>query len=547
MKSKILITTFIAFLALSMAACSSLPATQTNTQTTVPSSPTSAAPTNNTAAPAQLASPSLESLQQAYENVYQTVLPSVVSIEVTIPASSSSVTLQNLPAPFNSPNGNIPNDGITYALGSGFVWDTMGDIVTNNHLVDGASSITVIFSDGTKKSAKIVGQDVDSDLAAIKVDSAPAQLTSIQVGDSTQVKVGQIAIAIGNPLGLENTMTVGIVSALGRSLPVNSSTQAGDATYTIPDVIQTDAPINHGNSGGVLVDINSKLIGVTTAIESSSGGGSIGLGYVIPSIIVQKVVPSLISKGSYQHPMLGLTGTTMTDAIAAAMNLNAGQHGALVIKTAAGSPVEKAGILGGTKEVTIDTNQIQVGGDIIVKIDNTPVNNFEDLTTYLARYTDVGQTVKLTVLRQGKQMEFNVTLAVRTANTSASTAQIPQRSNTTGQAFLGMQGMGLTSEIISAMKLPEGTQGVLVEQVTTGGPADQAGLLGSFKPLTINGQQIMIGGDVITKVDALPITGMQQFVTVINSYDVGKTIKLEIIRDGKTQTLDVTLGQRPAQ
>jgi S1-C subfamily serine protease len=237
----------------------------------------------------------------------------------------------------------------------------------------------------------------------------------------------------------------------------------------------------------------------------------------------------------------------MTDAIAAAMNLNAGQHGALVIKTAAGSPVEKAGILGGTKEVTIDTNQIQVGGDIIVKIDNTPVNNFEDLTTYLARYTDVGQTVKLTVLRQGKQMEFNVTLAVRTANTSASTAQIPQRSNTTGQAFLGMQGMGLTSEIISAMKLPEGTQGVLVEQVTTGGPADQAGLLGSFKPLTINGQQIMIGGDVITKVDALPITGMQQLVTVINSYDVGKTIKLEIIRDGKTQTLDVTLGQRPAQ
>ncbi len=209
---------------------------------------------------------------------------------------------------------------------SGFVWDTQGHIVTNNHVVDGASKIVVILSDGTEVTATLVGRDVDSDLAVIQVDPAGLTLRPVALGDSTKLQVGQFALAIGNPFGLQGTMTFGIISALGRSLPAGGNLQPTQPTFTIPNIIQTDAPINPGNSGGVLLDLQGNVIGVPTAIESS-GQSSSGVGFAIPSAIVQTVVQSLISTGAVQHPYLGIEGTTLTPDLAQAMGLALTQRG----------------------------------------------------------------------------------------------------------------------------------------------------------------------------------------------------------------------------
>lgn len=351
----------------------------------------------------------LSDYEQTLENVYTQVNPSVVNIQV-VSQASSPVQMPQLPGnPFGF--GNPGSGNVQEALGSGFVWDTQGHIVTNNHVVNGATNISVTFSDGTILEAKLVGADPDSDLAVIQVDNSTDLPKPIEVADSSQVKVGQLAIAIGNPYGLSGTMTTGIISALSRSLPVgldNSLLQQGP-TYTIPDIIQTDAAINPGNSGGVLVDTQGRLIGVTTAIASSVGANA-GIGFVIPSTIVQKVVPILIKNGSYDHPRLGISGTSMTPDIAQAMNLDTQQKGALVIEVTPNGPADKAGIQGSAKSVTIQGQQTNVGGDVIIAIDGQPVKSFDDLASYLYTNTEVGQTVTLTVLRQGQQKQIEVTL-----------------------------------------------------------------------------------------------------------------------------------------
>jgi serine protease Do len=310
---------------------------------------------------------------------------------------------------------NHPNlgPGQQTALGSGFVWDTAGHIVTNNHVVDGATQISVTFADGTTASAKLVGADPDSDLAVIQVSVPASQLHPVQVGDSTQVKVGQFAIAIGNPYGEQNTMTTGIISALGRSLPVEnpvSVTQGG--TYSIPDVIQTDASINPGNSGGVLLNSDGQVIGVTAAIESPNGT-SAGIGFAIPSAIVQRVIPALIKTGHYDHPYLGISGTTLKPGAAQAMNLKSDQRGALVISVTPNGPSAKAGVQGGNSQTTVNGLQAQIGGDVITAIDNQPVKSFDDIVAYLARSTNVNQTVTLTILRNGKEQTIKVILSAR--------------------------------------------------------------------------------------------------------------------------------------
>lgn len=349
----------------------------------------------------------LAAFQSTLEQIYANVNPSVVFIRV-IEGSSSSTTLQ-LPQghPFVSPNTQAPSE----ALGSGFVWDSQGHIVTNNHVIAGASKISVTFSDGTTVPATVVGADLNSDLAVLKVNVPSSQLHPVTMGDSAQVKVGELAIAIGNPYGLAGTMTEGIVSAISRSLPVgldNQSTQTGPR-YSIPDIIQTDAAINPGNSGGVLVNDQGEVIGVTAAIQSSGGSNS-GIGFVIPSEIVQKVVPSLIQTGSYAHPYIGITGTTMTMDLANAMNLNSEQTGVLVVDVSPNGPAAKAGLQGSTQQATINGQQVPVGGDIITAINNQPVKTFEDLAAYLTNNTQVGQTVTLTILRQGQTQTVKVTL-----------------------------------------------------------------------------------------------------------------------------------------
>jgi S1-C subfamily serine protease len=305
-------------------------------------------------------------LESALEQVYTNVSPSVVYIEVRQAATAT----QGFPFS-QSPNGT---QQYQYGSGSGFVWDMNGDIVTNNHVVENADQIMVTFSDGTTVPATVVGTNADSDLAVIKVDVSSSLLHPVTMGDSTTVKVGEVAIAIGNPYGLESTMTVGFISGLGRSLPVQSSNSSGP-TYSIPDVIQTDAPINPGNSGGVLLNDQGEVVGVTAAIESASGA-SAGIGFVIPSAIVEKVVPSLISQGSYAVPYLGISGTTLDTQLATAMNLDANQHGVLVADVVAGVPAAQAGLQGSTDTTTIDGQQVQIGGDVIVAINGQTIQTF---------------------------------------------------------------------------------------------------------------------------------------------------------------------------
>jgi serine protease Do len=295
--------------------------------------------------------------------------------------------------------------------GSGFVWDEAGHIVTNNHVVEGTDKIEVTFADGTIVPATLVGANRDSDLAVIKVNVPAEELHLVRMGDSTQVKVGEIAVAIGNPFGLENTMTVGFISALGRSLPVESNGSVGP-TYRIPDIIQTDAPINPGNSGGVLANDQGEVIGVTAAIASPVQA-SAGIGFVIPSAIVQKVVPELIEKGHYAVPWLGISGTSLDPDLAQGMGLDAGQRGVLVVDVTPDGPADKAGLRGSDRSITIDGEDRRVGGDVIVAIGGQTVETFDDLIAYLFGSTKVGQQVTLSVLRDGHQQGVQVTLGER--------------------------------------------------------------------------------------------------------------------------------------
>jgi serine protease Do len=390
-------------------------------QASAPTETPSASTTNGTATGTTSTtnfSELLTAYQGVLEDIYVRVNPSVVNIHVV----ETTPVLQN-PRSRNPNNPGTPGgSGQPYqeGLGSGFIWDLQGHIVTNNHVVSGASTIEVIFSNGTILPAKLVGADANSDLAVIKVEASASLLKPITVADSRLVKVGQLAIAIGNPFGLSGTMTNGIVSAIGRSLPASDtssgSSTAGiehrSATYSIPDVIQTDAPINPGNSGGVLVNDQGQLIGVTAAIESSSQSNS-GIGFAIPSAIVQKVVPALIKVGQYAHPYLGMSGMELTPDLAQAMNLKSDQRGALVETVVANGPAAKAGLLGSTREVTINGQTIQVGGDVIVSIDNQPISGMDDLIAYLESSTSVGQKVTLNVLRDGKEVSLPVTLGAR--------------------------------------------------------------------------------------------------------------------------------------
>jgi S1-C subfamily serine protease len=363
---------------------------------------------NQLPAPAAVATSAtdLSALQNTFEEIYQKVNPSVVNIQVV--EQSSGLTSGGFG--FNGQQSAIPSQ----ALGSGFVWDTAGHIVTNNHVVAGATSISVTFSDGTVATAKLVGADPNSDLAVIQVSVPASKLAPVQLADSTQVKVGQLAIAIGNPFGLQGTMTQGIISGLSRSLSTNLDNQTAQqgANYSIPDIIQTDAAINPGNSGGVLVDDQGQLIGVTAAIASSAGSNS-GVGFVIPSSIVAKVVPSLIKTGAYKHPWLGISGTTMTSDLAQAMNLPQNQQGALVIDVTSNGPAAKAGLKGSSQTATINGQDAPIGGDIITAINGQPVKTFEDMVSYLFDNTLVGQTANLTILRNGSEQTVKVTLGVQ--------------------------------------------------------------------------------------------------------------------------------------
>jgi S1-C subfamily serine protease len=383
---------------------------------TWPSWATRALPTATASAPATPAAP-LADFETALEGVYTRVSPSVVAIQVVQKQAVDMLPIPEIPGfPFSGPPvSKNPRRQYQYrqGLGSGFVWDRDGHIVTNNHVVAGADRIAVVFDDGTTVPGKIVGQDAHSDLAVIQVNVPSGRLQPVTLVESTAVKVGQLAIAIGNPFGQQNTMTTGIVSGIGRSLPASDGTPQGP-TYTIPDVIQTDAPINPGNSGGVLLDDTGRVIGVTAAIESPVGV-SAGVGFAIPSAIAQQVVPSLIRTGRYQHPWLGISGVSLSPDLARAAGLPADQRGAMIVDVMPGSPADRAHLHRSARQVTIDGERARVGGDVIVAMNGLPVKSFDDVVAYLARNTSVGQALTLTVLRGGRNQQVTVTLAARPA------------------------------------------------------------------------------------------------------------------------------------
>lgn len=327
----------------------------------------------------------VQAQEAVINNVYQRVAPAVVNISVV-----------------SVPEGGL---GVQEGSGSGFVYDTGGHIVTNDHVVQGARSIMVHFPDGTEVSAEVVGTDADSDIAVIKVDVDPAVLHPVELADSDQLRVGQFVIAIGNPFGFEGSVTSGIVSALGRLL-------LRESRYSLPNLIQTDTAINPGNSGGPLLNAEGRVIGVTTLIFSETRSNA-GVGMAIPSNTVRRVVPGLIATGRFQHPWLGIVGTSVTPRLAKELDLPV-DHGALVERVIGDGPADRAGLLGGTRDVQVGgvNRQILAGGDIIIAGNDQPVKQFDDLIVFLET-TEVGQVVDLTILRDDQELHVPVTLGAR--------------------------------------------------------------------------------------------------------------------------------------
>jgi len=298
---------------------------------------------------------------------------------------------------------NIPGD--TGSVGSGFVYDNLGHIITNAHVVDGASKATVTFLDGSQYDAEIIGKDKFTDIAVIKVNEKPRLLHPLQIGDSSQLHVGEQVAAIGNPFGLSGSMTSGIVSQMGRLLP------SQDSGFSIPDVIQTDAAINPGNSGGPLLNLRGEVIGINTAIQSISGGNT-GVGFAIPSNTAIKIVPSLIEDGEYHHPWIGISGRDIDPDLARVLELKDAK-GFLIITVVDGSPADKAGLKGMTATQVIDGKEYPADGDIIISVDDKEVRKISDILIHLQREKSVGDTMVLGVLRDGEFMHKFLTLVER--------------------------------------------------------------------------------------------------------------------------------------
>jgi 2-alkenal reductase len=328
-------------------------------------------------------------LQDALVQLYETVSPGVVSIQVYSQASGS-------------------------VLGSGFVIDKDGYIVTNYHVVEGASRVEVHFPNGLKVYGEVVSEDLDSDIALIKVDVSPDQLTPIPLGDSDQVRVGQSVVAIGNPYGLSGTMTVGIVSARGRTL--DSIREAGAGTFfSAGDLIQTDATINPGNSGGPLLNLNGEVIGINRAIQTSgnmtTSVSNTGIGFAVSSNILKTVLPTLKQGESYAYPYLGLSSLpTLTLAEAEILGIS-NTTGAYVLEVVPGGPADQAGLIAGTESTAIIG--LNAGGDLITAVDGKEILEFSELLSYMMLNKHPGDEMVLSILRDGREITLTVVLGER--------------------------------------------------------------------------------------------------------------------------------------
>ena len=290
-------------------------------------------------------------------------------------------------------------------VGSGFVYDILGHTITNAHVIENATKVTVTFLDGNQYNAEIIGSDKFTDIAVIKVNEKPRLLHPLDIGDSSVLLVGEQVAAIGNPFGLSGSMTSGIVSQLGRLL------FSPDNGFSIPDVIQTDAAINPGNSGGPLLNMKGEVIGINTAIRSSTGEFT-GVGFAVPSNTIKKIVPSLIEEGKYHHPWMGITGIDIDPDLAKIRELG-NAKGFLVVTVIDGHPADDAGLQGVSKTVEIDGKEYPIDGDIIISVDGKEVRKINDLLVHLQREKSVGDEMILGVLRDGDLMHLTLTLAER--------------------------------------------------------------------------------------------------------------------------------------
>jgi S1-C subfamily serine protease len=327
--------------------------------------------------------------------LYQNLENSVVQITSTVTETRSNIII----------NGN-PLQQQSSRLGSGFVYDNVGHIITNNHVVSGVTNVDVALSNGDIFSAKVIGTDQFNDIAVLQLidNYTDESLIPISFADSSQIKVGDQVIAIGNPFGLSNTMTTGIVSQIGRLLPNQ------ELGFSIPNIIQTDAAINPGNSGGPLLDNNGNLIGMNTAIKSTVGEFT-GVGFAVPSNTIKKVVPALIEKGAYDHPWLGISGTTLTPKLAEKLNLPKNFRGALISDIVKDGPADKAGLKG----ALYTSNREIISADIVTSIDNTPVKRIDDIIAYVSENKSVGDKVSLQVYRDGSVISIDIELGKREA------------------------------------------------------------------------------------------------------------------------------------
>jgi serine protease Do len=484
-------------------------------------------------------------------------------------------------------------------LGSGFVYDNDGHIITNYHVValaslSGESSnnisssnnnteIIVTFNDGSVYNARVVGSDRFSDIAVLSVENiSKSKLVPLTFGNSSQAEIGEQVVAIGNPFGLSGTLTVGVVSGLGRIIPSlpddqqeqeqqqqqpppllpenpfgdqfpdipglpfqqpplipDQQQQERSGAFSIPDIIQTDAAVNPGNSGGPLLNMEGQVIGMNTAIFSETGVYA-GIGFAIPSNTITKIVPSLITAGSYQHPWLGLIGADITPDIAKALGLSLDEaKGFLVIGVNEGSPADKAGIRGGDRITNVNGREIRLGGDIVLKIDNKDVRKIEDILTYLEGQKHVGDTVQLTIVRDGKTQTVNATLTPRQGNNQSQ--QLQPQPEQQQRPSLGILGTNLTPAIAKAMNITQPT-GFLVVDIIAEGPADKAGIRGGYVISNINGSEMELGGDVILKIDNKTVNTIDDVLSYLDTKKVNDTVQLTILREGKVENLPVQLG-----
>ena len=330
----------------------------------------------------------LKAKESQLNTIYSTSLPSIVHIKVR----------QTVPGFFQ----NQERTG----EGSGFIWDTEGNIVTNYHVVASASIVDVEFADGSQYPASVIGLDPNSDLAIIKVNSNGKILTPLNLGDSTNVKVGNHTIVIGSPFGQEFSMSSGIVSAIKRTVPSQNT------MFSIPNVIQTDAAINPGNSGGPLMDIEGNVIGINSQIISRSGGNQ-GIGFAIPINSVKKIIPTLIKGEKFEYPYIGITGMDLNTNLKKALEIDSEIKGVMIVDVVKGSPADLGGLLGYTGTVSDNDNSYPSGGDILTAINSIPIKSMSDLLTLLFSDYSPGDSVTFTILRDSSSFDLDITLISR--------------------------------------------------------------------------------------------------------------------------------------